>query len=177
MQGKIFQFNDVLQQEIVSESVACGYHDTLNHLQTTSNLAMYPDDRESFNAIFANLSKLTATPSIQPTEPLNAAHVEHVIGVLERWPASQRFPVLDLSRLLLGYCLDAFATPGTKEKFIQALFTASEWNTPWSSPLPKHRETNMLLLLRSLANAFQEGSTIDGEWLNKVSRIPAFTSF
>ncbi|KAH6918330.1 phospholipase A-2-activating protein [Coprinopsis sp. MPI-PUGE-AT-0042] len=151
MQGKIFQFNEALQQEI-----------------TTSSLAFYPDDRESFNAIFANLSKLTATPSTPPAEPLNATHVEHVIGVLERWPASQRFPILDLSRLLLGYCLDAFAAPGTREKFIQALFTASEWNTPWSSPLPKHRETNLLLLLRSLANAFQEGSTIDGEWLNKL---------
>ena len=151
MQGKIFQFNDALQQEI-----------------TTSNLAMYPDDRDSLNAIFSNLSQLTATPPAPPVEKLDSTHIEHVIGVLERWPASQRFPILDLSRLLLGYCLDAFSTPGTKEKFIQALFVASEWNNPWSSPLPKHRETNVLLMLRSLANAFQEGVEIDGEWLDKL---------
>ncbi|EAU88837.2 phospholipase A-2-activating protein [Coprinopsis cinerea okayama7 len=150
MQGKILQFNDVLQQEI-----------------STSSLAMYPDDHDALNEIFAKLSKLTATPP-SPTTPLSPSHVEHIVHILERWPPSQRFPIIDLSRLLIGYCPEAFASPGEKEKFIEALFQSAEWNAPWTSPLPKHRETNILLLLRSLANAFQEGTEINGEWLMKL---------
>jgi phospholipase A-2-activating protein len=66
--------------------------------------------------------------------------------------------VIDLSRLVIGYNPGAFAAPNTSERFLGALFKAAEWDEPWASSLTKHRETNTLLLLRTLANAFQEGS-------------------
>ncbi|THG97700.1 hypothetical protein EW026_g4355 [Hermanssonia centrifuga] len=53
----------------------------------------------------------------------------------------------------------------------------TEWNEPWSSPLPKSRDTNVLLLLRGLANAFQDDTTLDnGAWaghiLKKLGEAP-----
>jgi len=151
MQNKIMQFNDALQHEI-----------------STSTLAMYPDDRTAFSEVFAHLAQLTAAPPTKPQAPVQPSHVDHVVSVLERWPSSQRFPVIDLGRLLLAFCPGAFAAAGAKERFVEALFKAAEWDAPWASPIPKHRETNILLLLRSLANAFQEGTKIDNEWLNKL---------
>jgi len=35
------------------------------------------------------------------------------------------------------------------------LLDAAEWSEPWVSPLPKSRETNTLLALRSIANGLQ----------------------
>jgi phospholipase A-2-activating protein len=78
-------------------------------------------------------------------------------------------PVIDLSRLVSGYCASAFTAPGQKERFFEALFKAADWNSPWTPPLPKYRETNVLLVLRSLANAFQEGAEFtEGNWAKKV---------
>ncbi|TFK30205.1 phospholipase A-2-activating protein [Coprinopsis marcescibilis] len=151
MQGKIHQFNDALQQEI-----------------STSGLAMYPDERTAIDEIFTALSQLTAVPPKSPSKSIGSSHIEHVAAILDRWPPSQRFPVIDLSRLLLGYCLYALNDSGSKERFIEALFKASEWTAQWSSPLPRHRETNILLLLRSLANAFQDGSGLSATWVNKL---------
>jgi phospholipase A-2-activating protein len=54
------------------------------------------------------------------------------------------------------------------ERFVQALFKSSEWTAPWSSPLPKVRETNILLVLRTLANAFQEGTGPGAAWSGLV---------
>ncbi|KAJ2927584.1 hypothetical protein H1R20_g9510, partial [Candolleomyces eurysporus] len=151
MQAKLSEFNGALQHEI-----------------STSSLAMYPTEVSSFDDIFAHLKPLTESPPRQPSNPLTPTHIEHVISVLERWPASQRFPVIDLGRLLLGFSPGVFSTSQVKEKFIEALFKASEWDVPWTSPLPKARETNILLLFRSLANAFQEGTKLDNTWLVKL---------
>ena len=77
--------------------------------------------------------------------------------------------MIDLSRLVTGYCPDAFAAPGLRERFFKALFKAAEWSEPGSSPLPKYRETNNLLLFRTLANAFQEGAPVTkGDWVKDV---------
>ncbi|KAF6763887.1 phospholipase A-2-activating protein [Ephemerocybe angulata] len=125
MQAKIQQFDDVLRQEI-----------------TTSNLAMRSGE------IFTHLQPLTASPPGPSSTTLSASHVEQIISVLEKWPASQRFPVIDLGRLLFGYSPSVFRD-------------SNEWTSPWSSPLPKARETNMLLLFRTLSNAFQEGTELN----------------
>ena len=55
-------------------------------------------------------------------------------------------------------------------RFFAALFDGAEWADPWNPlPLPKFRETNILLLLRALANAFKEDTTIgDGAWVKLV---------
>ena len=77
--------------------------------------------------------------------------------------------MIDLSRLVTGFCFDVLTASGLHDRFFELLFKASEWDTPWSLPLTKSRETNILLLLRTLANAFQGGAPIDeGTWVNQV---------
>jgi phospholipase A-2-activating protein len=77
--------------------------------------------------------------------------------------------VIDLGRLVTGYCPKAFTAAGVKERFFEALFKAAEWDRPWPSPLPKYRETNTLLLFRALANAFQDGAPVAKEdWVKNV---------
>ena len=50
--------------------------------------------------------------------------------------------VIDLSRLVVFYCPSAFTPPDLRSRFLEALFKASEWTMPWTTPIPKHRETN-----------------------------------
>ncbi|KDR73567.1 hypothetical protein GALMADRAFT_72349 [Galerina marginata CBS 339.88] len=165
MQSKLFQFDDALQHEI-----------------STSSLAMYPDEINTLSETFLYLTQISSTPPIRPTNKLTSAHVEAIISILERWPSSQRFPVIDLSRLLVGFCPEAFGSSSPlspdsdllRERFVDALFKAAEWDAGWVPPLPKARETNMLLVLRTLANAFEEKGDVDmdaaggGRWLEKV---------
>ena len=79
--------------------------------------------------------------------------------------------VIDLSRLVTGYCPDLCSSPSLRETFLDALFVGSGWPTDgsWSLPLSKAQETNILLLLRTIANVFQEGAPIhEGVWITKV---------
>ncbi|KAG5715692.1 Phospholipase A-2-activating protein [Termitomyces sp. T112] len=151
MQGKLQQFDEALRNEI-----------------STSSLALYPDEVTRIEEAFDYLNAATATPPRQPTVILTAAHVETIIQVLERWPSLQRFPVIDLSRLVTGFAPEALEVPGLKEKFVEALFAASEWSASWSLPLPKPKETNILLLFRTLTNVFQEKISLSGTWNRKV---------
>jgi phospholipase A-2-activating protein len=150
MQSKLYQFDEALRNEISAYS-----------------LAMYPDELSAVDETFSYLSQAVAgKPSSNKVTPV---HVEALIQILTRWPSSQRFPVIDLSRLVTGYCPDAFASPGLKERFFEALFTASDWTASWSVPLSKPKETNILLLFRTLGNVYQEGTTInDGAWVQQV---------
>lgn len=76
---------------------------------------------------------------------------------------------------MAGYCPDAFASPGLKARFFDALFKASDWTASWSLPLSRAKETNILLLFRTLANVFQEGTIIsDGAWVQQVINIRQF---
>lgn len=77
--------------------------------------------------------------------------------------------VIDLSRLLVGFAPDAFSAPGVLERFSNSLFNAAEWSSSWTAPLPKSRETNILLLLRTFGNAFHEEDQTDSAWLGRVS--------
>ncbi|KAF9446337.1 phospholipase A-2-activating protein [Macrolepiota fuliginosa MF-IS2] len=150
MQGKFSQFNDALKGD-----------------SSTSSLAI-PPESPAINKIFAYLSQVTASPPQRPSKPLTSGDVEVVIQLLERWPSSQLFPVFDLFRLLTGFSLETFNAPGLKEKFFETLFKAAEWTAPWSSPLPKARETNILLVLRTLANAVQEDTKLGGSWFDQI---------
>ncbi|KAF8891244.1 phospholipase A-2-activating protein [Infundibulicybe gibba] len=152
MQGKLHQFDEALRHEI-----------------STSALAMYPDEIGAIDEAFAYLYNATSTPPRQPSQPLTASHVEAIIQILDRWPSSQRFPIVDLSRLLTGFCIEAFERPDLKGRFLEALFKASDWSSSWTPPLPKPRETNILLLFRTLANIFQDGLRIgDGAWIRQI---------
>ena len=80
--------------------------------------------------------------------------------------------MIDLARLVIGYCSDAFSEPDEKQKFFTALFGAAEWTSRWTVPIPKTRETNGLLMLRGVANAFKEDTDLgDGLWAKDVSLI------
>ena len=80
--------------------------------------------------------------------------------------------VIDLARLVIGFSPGSYSKPEVRARFFEALFQGAEWQEQWSTPIPKMRETNMLLLLRALANAFQEESTIgDGAWIKFVCGV------
>ena len=131
---------------------------------------MYPEELEKIDEIFAYLTQVT-NGTREGVLPLAGQHVEVLIQILERWPSSQRFPVIDLSRLVTAYCAAASAAPGDRERFFTCLFKASDWSTVASGrvPIPKPQETNILLLLRTLANCFTDGTPInEGDWANQV---------
>ncbi|KAI0306420.1 phospholipase A-2-activating protein [Multifurca ochricompacta] len=150
MQGKLYQFDQALRSEI-----------------STSALAMYPDEIGHLEETFTFLAQSTAGKS--PTVKLTNAHVETVVQMLNRWPASQRFPVIDLARLLSGFCADLI----DNNTFFDALFRAAELAIDnGTSPSSKAKETNVLLVLRTVANAFQEGTKIgDRTWVEKIFGI------
>ncbi|KAH7923472.1 PFU-domain-containing protein [Leucogyrophana mollusca] len=154
MQSKLYQFDEALRSEI-----------------STASLAMYPEELMLIDESFTYLSQITSQPPHGTIPPLGAAHIETIIQILDRWPASQRFPVIDLSRLVTAYFADAAAAPGARERFFECLFKASDWSSVVSrgKPLSKAQETNVLLLFRTVANCFQEGTPIaDGQWVNQV---------
>ncbi|TRM58573.1 WD40-repeat-containing domain protein [Schizophyllum amplum] len=147
MQSKLNQFNEALANEI-----------------STSALAMYPEELAAVDDAFAVLSQPSPDVSL-----LGDAQAEAVISILERWPTPQLFPVIDLTRLLAGHCLNLFRSPAQKERLFSALYKAAEWGAPWTPPVPKARETNVLLVLRTAANVFQDGTTLSTEpWLTKL---------
>lgn len=147
---------------------------------------MYPDELGSMQDIFTYLSHVSATPPQAAPNSLKSSHIEAIVQVLDKWPSAQCFPgpyyqshyphhsllaVIDLSRLVTGYCANLFSesrTPGLRVKFFQVLFKAAEWNTPWQVPISKSRETNVLLALRALVNSLQDECEPNEAWLTLV---------
>lgn len=77
--------------------------------------------------------------------------------------------VIDLTRLLIAFRASVAGPAGIRERLFQCLFKAAEWDGTWSLPLSKTKQTNILLLLRTISNAFQDGSPIaEGGWVNQV---------
>ncbi|CDO73615.1 hypothetical protein BN946_scf185014.g85 [Trametes cinnabarina] len=136
---------------------------------STGYLAMYPQELNLIEETFTYLGQAVSHPLDPPSKKLTSNHIDAIIQLLERWPQSQIFPLMDLSRLVLAFCPTAYSDPALRSRFFAALFHGASWNEPWSSPLPKQRETNTLFLLRSLANVFQDGTTLkDGAWVQEV---------
>jgi len=75
--------------------------------------------------------------------------------------------VIDLARLLTGFCAGLI----DNSTFFDALFRAADLSADnSSSPSSKAKEANILLVLRTVANALQEGTKIgDGVWIKEVS--------
>lgn len=122
---------------------------------------MYPQEVTLLEETFAYISAASATSPSKAPSSLSRAHIEAIISILERWPSSQRFPLIDLSRLVFAFCTK---TPfdvqgGLKENFLDELFVAAEWGGSedqtqrTSSPTGKVKETNTTLMLKALANA------------------------
>jgi len=93
MQGKLYQFDQALRSEIVGDSLPFELKLT-NFVQSTSSLAMYPDEIAHLEDVFTFLAQSTAGKL--PTAKLTRVHVETVVQILDRWPASQRFPGIRL---------------------------------------------------------------------------------
>ena len=80
------------------------------------------------------------------------------------------YTVIDLARLICGFCHGAYADATIGRNFFRALLHAAEWQEPWETPLPKLRDTNVLLVLRAIANSLQEATPVGGDvWFNDVS--------
>lgn len=78
---------------------------------------------------------------------------------------------MDLGRLVAAHCANTLAASENREKFFDCLFNASDWSSvSRGSPLLKPQETNVLLLLRTLANCFQEGSLVNDRWAQQVKK-------
>jgi phospholipase A-2-activating protein len=78
---------------------------------------------------------------------------------------------MDLSRLVVAYCADAYAPPGRREQFFACLFKASDWTEVQSraEAMSKAQQANILLLFRTIANCFQEGTPVaEGQWVAQV---------
>jgi phospholipase A-2-activating protein len=89
MQGKLYQFDQALRSEIVRNFDFLGL-DRLTCVQSTSALALYPDEIGHIEEVFTFLAQAAAE---RPhTINLTNTHVETVVQILKRWPASQRFP-------------------------------------------------------------------------------------
>lgn len=137
---------------------------------------MYPKEVTLLEEIFTYLTAATTAQPSKPPVPLTPAHIEAIIAILERWPPSQRFPLIDLSRLVFAFCPKSpFDVAGLKAKFLVALFVAAEWDgQKGSSAIPpgKVKETNTTLVLKALANAVGDwnggAEEVEAEWLSKV---------
>ncbi|KIJ17007.1 hypothetical protein PAXINDRAFT_168431 [Paxillus involutus ATCC 200175] len=153
MQAKLYQFNDALRDDT-----------------STASCAMHPEELAMIGEAFTFLSQVTSQPPSPTSVTVGVAHLEAIISILDRWPAVQRFPIMDLSRLVVAYCGEVPA-PGGRERLVDSLFKASDWSSVVSSktPMSKAQETNSLLLLRTVANCFQEGTSVnEGQWVKQV---------
>jgi len=129
-------------------------------------MALYHEETALIDEVFLYLGE--AITGKQPSLQLNATHVDCIIQIMSRWPEAPRFPLIDLSRLLIGFAPLAISEAAVKDRLVSALFAAAEWSEAWTSPLNKGRETNILLLFRTLANIFQEGVALNEDWVGKV---------
>jgi len=81
---------------------------------------------------------------------------------------SLRCPVIDLARLIVAFVPQSLhANTRLGDRFMDALLRASDWDDHWTPPMTKPKERNILLLLRTIANALQE-NTDNIAWALKV---------
>ncbi|KAH0830705.1 WD40-repeat-containing domain protein [Lanmaoa asiatica] len=171
MRAKFYQFDDILRNEM-----------------TTATCAMYPEERVLIDEVFTFLFQITSNPASATSIILSGQHIEAIVSILNRWPAAQRFPgacrhceefeiyvdmlmvVMDLSRLVVAYGANALAAARHREKLFDCLLNASDWSSiSRGSPMLKPQETNVLLLLRTITNYFQEGTSMnDGRWVQQI---------
>ncbi|KAG8930487.1 hypothetical protein FRC00_001121 [Tulasnella sp. 408] len=135
-------------------------------------------------SVFSFLQKVSGSvgPS-KSTSELAWSDIDVVLQILARWPEGQRFPLIDLVRLLLFFApLPAGAPPNAASLIQEALVEASNWNqvanVSEEQPMSKSWETNVLLVLRAFANCLQvwtDGTTYGADdWVNSL--VPALNA-
>jgi phospholipase A-2-activating protein len=155
--------------------------------QTVSNAdessGLQPDE----TSIFQEIYQMVSTSN---TGSLTGSHIQAVTSIIDRWPATQVFPglctakiqayiswfdlsVIDLLRLILASNPLAFKSVQDKQGIIRALFKSVQRDQAWVSPLEKSRETNLLLVLRTIANMFQLiAGKVPASWTSDVGIYP-----
>jgi phospholipase A-2-activating protein len=53
---------------------------------------MYPEELATIEQAFTYLSQVTSTTPQRSLQPLGGSHADAIMQILERWPASLRFP-------------------------------------------------------------------------------------
>ncbi|KAM0792413.1 hypothetical protein ACM66B_005091 [Microbotryomycetes sp. NB124-2] len=119
---------------------AGGFNDQLAANAATAAVALSQDEVGELDNLVIGLTANLASTGKQPAGQL-AANVSVALKML-KWPAAVRFPGLDLVRLLMLYQPEPEAIPLLLETLSDSTATAKE------------RETNTMLALRALANAF-----------------------
>ncbi|KAL5532810.1 LUB1 [Sanghuangporus sanghuang] len=160
MRGKVSELDDGFRNEI-----------------STTAVAIYGPEAERLDEAYAYLNQALTSPGKITAPPLDKAHLEAVEQILERWPSSSRFPIIDLARLISGNCPSAYTDSKVAQQFFASLLKAAEWDAPWDGQIPKSRETNMLLTLRALVNSVNESTPVGlGDWvgaiLGELARAP-----
>ncbi|KAK4053024.1 hypothetical protein OIV83_001758 [Microbotryomycetes sp. JL201] len=117
-----------------------GFNDQLASNPSTASMTLTEDEVIELDNLIVGLTAKLAANEKQQTGPL-AADVSVALKML-RWPASVRFPALDLFRLLMLYQAEPEVVPLLLETLSDSTGSAKE------------RETNAMLALRALANAF-----------------------
>ena len=82
--------------------------------------------------------------------------------------------MIDLARLIVAFAPQSLHTKaGLGELFMDALLKASDWDEHWTPPMTKPKERNILLLLRTIANALQENAKFENiTWALKIFAEP-----
>ncbi|GAA6016549.1 hypothetical protein JCM10207_002836 [Rhodosporidiobolus poonsookiae] len=125
---------------------------------STSSLALSPSDLASLDRLIAYLLIALASPGSSSGAAPSESDLTVVDRILSSWPAAQRFPALDLARLL---ALSA-PTSGSFPVIIASSTAADE------------SETNSMLALRALANLFVPfvgKATMQGEAVEVVGAL------
>ena len=83
---------------------------------------------------------------------------------------SPHYQVIDLARLIVAFAPHSLrANAGLGDRFMDALLKASDWDEHWTPPMTKPKERNILLLLRTIANALQDNTKLENiNWALKV---------
>jgi len=141
---------------------------------STSTLALHPEEVALFIQIFDYLAAANGGGKGSGRTVPNEQHIEALIHVLDRWPAIHRFPLIDLARLIVAFAPQSLHTkPGLGDRFMDALLRASDWDEHWTPPMTKPKERNILLLLRTIANALQEKAKFENiAWALKIFAEP-----
>ncbi|ORY58665.1 WD40-repeat-containing domain protein [Leucosporidium creatinivorum] len=119
-------------------------NDELAAAESTSSLALSPSEITSLDSLVAYLLIANATPG-KASRSLNEAETAVALKLLQ-WPSAQRFPGLDLLRLI------SLASP-----LLKSLPSLLEVVHSTSGPA-KEQETNSMLAFRALANLFVPAS-------------------
>jgi len=146
MRKKLLEFDDTLRNEI-----------------STSSLAFYPDENKHILDTLRCLGAVIDKPDIHTCPDIPPEIVDTLCQVLERWPLIQRFPVIDLARLVLAYSPSAYGDTALRSRLVMSMFQGAEWQLAWTPPIPRPRDTNNMLVMRGLANLFENERAKDSE--------------